>query len=293
MLGFDRERNLVSLNDTADLYAYLSTVETEGPSADDLLSVEFTIQRPDGTRVTADGTIEEDGAGSLLYEDTDAVGEYRVVATFTLTDGRRVSTKSDFEVVDPFFVPDVVDITGMDEDERHAAYVSIVAQRTWDRFEDLFDSTDGGPWMRDMTLNVFGPQKIPDFIDEALFDINVYNPPTEFSIDMFTQPINERPNPNLTLLVQGTMIAVIRHLMRTYTEQPTPTGGSVTYEDRRDYLQRWGTIYQIEFQHYDHLVKLWKRQFLGLGKSKILIANKAGRLLAGPLRTRHVGRGYY
>lgn len=294
MLGFDRERNLVSLNDTADLYAYLGTSEEDAPPADDLLEVQFTIQKPDGTRVgPSDGTIEDDGSGFFLYEDTDAVGEYRVVATFTLTDGRKLSTKLDFEVADPFFIPDALDITNLDDEEKQAAYVNIVAERTWDRFEDLFDSTDGGPWMRDMTLNVFGPHKLPDFIDEALFDINVYNPPTAFSIDKFAMPSNNRVNPNLTLLVQGTMIAVIRHLMRSYAEQPTPTGGQITYEDRRDYLQRWGTIYQIEWGHYDHLVKLWKRQFLGLGTSKVLVGNKAGRILPAPLRTRNIGRGYY
>jgi hypothetical protein len=292
MLGFDREKNVISLGDTADLYAYLYD-DTDAPvDPDTILSVDFTIAKPDNMREELNGIVQEDGSGFLLYT-TDQVGEYRVVATFTFTDGRKQSTRSDFEVHDPFAAVEPPDWDVLTVDQKYVAMQDIVAERVWDRLEDLFDAEDGGPWMRDMTLNVFGPNKIKDFIDEALFDINVYNPPTELGLDKFAMPIAGKPNPNLVLAVQGTLVAVIRHLMRSYTEMPNPTGGQVTFEDRRDYLQRWGTIYQIEFQHYDHLVKLWKRQFLDLGKSKVLVSNKAGRLLPAPLRSRNIGRGYY
>lgn len=284
MLGFDREKRIVTLNDTAELNAFLYD-EDDAPIDPSLITkVVFTVQRPDGRIDEFDGTVDSEGIGRYLYQDTEDAGEYTVVAQFTLTNGVLRSTRSDFQVADPF-TPDFPEST------------DIISKRVWDKLEDLFDSTDGGPWMRDMTLNVFGPQKIPDFIDEAIFDINVYNPQSEFAIDKFTTPIiikgEEQPNPNLTVLVQGTFVAVIRHLMRTYTEQPLPQGGQVPYEDRRDYLQRWGTIYQIEFQFYDHLVKMWKRQFLSLGQTKVLVGNKAGRLLPAPLRSRNIGRGYY
>lgn len=293
MLGYDREKNVVNLNDTADLYAYLYDDADAPVNVDTIVQVDFLIEKPDRSRVSLAGQVEDDGAGFVLFSDTDLTGEYRVVATFIFDDGRKQSTTSDFQVDDPFQNPEVLDWEVLTEDEKYDAYERLVAEKTWDRFEDLFDSTDGGPWMRDMTMNVFGPQKIRDFIDEALFDINVYNPPTDFDIAKFAQPINNRTNTNMTLIVQGTMLAVIRHLMRVYTEQPLPTGGQITYEDRRDYLQRWGTIYQIEWNHYDHLVKMWKRQFLDLGKNKVLVHNKAGRLLPAPLRTRNIGRGYY
>jgi hypothetical protein len=243
------------------------------------------------------GEILEDGSGFILFADTDQPGAYAVVAKFTFVDGQIRSTRTDFEVHDPF--RETFDTTDPDYDAQQH-YESIISDKVWKKINDLFDSSDGGPWMMDMTLNVFSPARIKDFIDEALFDVNIYMPPTEFNLDTFAHPVvadltsgKQKDNPNLTVIVQGTLLAVIRHLMRSYTEQPLPAGGQVTYEDRRDYLQRWGTIYQIEHEWFQHLVKNWKRQFMGLHESKNLVSSKAGRLLPAPLRTRNVGRGYY
>lgn len=293
----------LNIGDTAELYSYLpDTDQTVDP--DDIIEVIYTVRLPDNTRETVEGEVQDDGAGYLQYTNTQQAGEYRVLAAFTLTTGEIQSISADFQVIDPFvrdlrFSSDISDYQTLTTDEDRVAWqVMVLQDRVWDKMENLWDSADGGPWMRDMTLNVFSPETISNFIEEALFDINVYNPPTDFWIDMFATPIfvqgqPGRQNTNLTILVQGTWIAVIRHLMRSYTEQPLPQGGQVTYEDRRDYLQRWGTIYQIEFQHYDHLVKMWKRQFLGLHQSKMLVSSKAGRLLPAPLRSRNIGRGYY
>lgn len=278
--GYDQEQNVVNLGDSADLYAYLYDRDQTAIAEADILSVQFIVEKPDGSRTTKYGEVQENGDGYIKYADTDLPGEYRVVAQFTFSDGSIKSTRSDFEVYDPFDPPTP------DASE-------LISQLVWRKIQDCFDSADGGPWMKDMTLNVFSPNRIKDFIAESLMDINVYNPPTHLGIDTFTQKINNAPNPNLTILVQGTFISVVRHLMRSYVEQPNPTGGQITFEDRRDYMQRWGTIYQIEFQHYDHLVKLWKRQFLGLGQTKSLVSSKAGRLLPASLRTRNIGRGYF
>lgn len=296
-LGYDREQNVVNLGDTADLYAYIFDREDAPVDAADLLSVEFTIQKPDGTKVVEDGEILADGSGFLLFTGTDQRGGYAIVAKFTFVDGQVRSTRTDIEVLDPFkteYDPAAPDYDAVEH------YESIISDKVWKKINDLFDSADGGPWMMDMTMNVFSPDRIRDFIPEALFDINIYMPPTEFSLDTFARPVPAdltsgklRDNPNLTVIVQGTLLAVVRHLMRSYTEQPTPAGGQVTYEDRRDYLQRWGTIYQIEHEWFQHLVKNWKRQFMGLHESKNLVSSKAGRLLPAPLRTRNIGRGYY
>lgn len=279
-LGYDSERRIVSVNDTADLYAYLYDPSDQQVDPNDIVDVNFTIQRPDLTKVTIAGTVQDDGSGFLRYSGTDLPGEYQVVATFSLVNGSVQSTRSDFQVEDPF-----VSETPTDEE--------IVADHVWRKVEDCFDSTDGGPWMRDMTLNIFSPRQIPDFIDEALFDINVANPPTEETVGVFTTATADGRRPDLPLLVQGTFLAVVRHLMRAYTEQPLPEGGQIAYEDRRDYLQRWGTIYQIESALYKHWVIMWKRKFLSLGHSKVLVSSKAGRLLPAPLRSRNVGRGYW
>lgn len=296
-LGYDLETRIAFQGDTADLYAYIY----DGADAPitDASAVEFVIQKPSGLRTAPiPGAVLPDGSGFLEYTDTTELGEYLVVATFTLIGGGKKSARADFQITDPFGenleTPiGYAEYPTLNAEDQIAWQVGMIGSRVWAKMEDVFDSTDGGPWMRDMTMNVFNPAKINEFIDEALFTINVYNPPTHFWIDKFATPLGTRPNENLTIIVQGTWVAVIRHLMRSYVEQPLPSGGQVTYEDRRDYLQRWGTMYQIENGLFDQLVKLWKRQFLGLGSSKLLVSNKAGRLLPAPLRTRNIGRGYY
>jgi hypothetical protein len=300
--SFGTEDRVVYKDDTAELYAYLYDRQDTGVTEESLKSVEFHIKKPDGTVIDQGGGINDDGSGSINFTDTNLIGEYIVVATFILADDTVHSVRSDFQVADPFAGDlntqfEFVRYDTLDAEEKLQWQVDLLCSRVWDKMEDTFDSQDGGPWLRDMTMNVFQPSKMPDFIEEAIFDINVYNPPTAFWIDYFMTPASTaapfRSNVNQSLLIQGVWVAVIRHLMRSYAEQPTPQGGQVTYEDRRDYLQRWGTIYQIEFQHYDHLVKMWKRQFLGLNRSKQLVSSKAGRLLPAPLRTRNIGRGYY
>lgn len=300
MLGYDRETRIVNQGDSAELNALLYDQDDQPIDASTIQSVEFVIRRPDGTLENVPATVDPtDGAARIVYNNTNLEGEYVAVATFTLAGNVIRSTRSDFVVADAFgtintkaYLDEFYTLTT--EDDKLAWQVGYIASRVWQKLEDLFDSTDGGPWMRDMTLNVFSEEKIPEFIEEAIFDINVYNPQTNFDIDKFALPSTDhKVNRNATVLIQGTWVAVIRHLMRTYAEQPTPTGGQVTYEDRRDYLQRWGTIYQIEFQFYDHLVKMWKRQFFDFGHSKLVVGNKAGRLLPAPLRSRNVGRGYY
>ena len=275
--GEYRNYNVVQLSDTAELRTNVFDQDNVPIPADDILLVKFTIQRPDESRDELAGEVEDDGSGFARYTNTDVVGEYVSVAQFTLDSGEKRSVRQRFEVIDPF-----VD-TPLTENE-------IIAEGVWLRLEDCFDSSEGGPWLRDVTLSYFNKDKIPEFIADALFEINMQPPMTGSTILDFTTPATDTDMP---VLVQGTLLAVIRHLMRSYVEQPTPQGAQVVYEDRKDYLQRWQIIYQIEKDRYDRWLALWKRQFLNLGHSALLVSSKAGRLIPAPMRTRTVGRGYY
>lgn len=279
MLGFDRDYITVPLNDTADLSTPLFVPNEEGPyPADDLIDVAWKIQKPDETFDEIPGDLLDEGIGKVQYDGTDQTGLYIAVATFTLTDGSRKSATIQFEVYDPFNPPEPTP-------------EEIVANRVWDKIEDCFDSEVEGPWLRDMTLNVFNKGKMEDFIAEGLFDINQQNPPTDIGLSAFFQ--GNQPNSDLPLVVQSTFLSVVRHLIRSYVEQPQPIGAQVVYEDRREYLQRWQETYQIELETYSRWIALWKRKYLQLGKGKSLVATKAGRLIPAPMRTRNIGRGYY
>src|SRR2546423_300713 len=101
MLGFDRERKIINVGDTADLYAYLYDDNDAPIDPTEIASVQFTIQKPDQTKDIQAGAMQTDGAGFLLYQATQQ-GQYIVVATFTFNDGRIQSTQTNFEVADPF-----------------------------------------------------------------------------------------------------------------------------------------------------------------------------------------------
>lgn len=282
-LGFDREPNIVNMGDTAKLVAFLYDSEDNIIEADDIVSVSFQVAAPDNTRTTEQGEVQDDGSGELIFADTAQVGQYLAVATFDLLNNERRSTRVDFEVIDPFksLTPS-------------PSY--LVAEAAWMKLEDCFDAEDEGPWLRDMTLNYFNKDKMEAFIAEALFFINQANPPTNLDVAAFVT-LDGSGDPVITvdlpLLAQAVFIQVLRHLIRSYVEQPQPQGAQIAWSDRRDYLQRWQSVLQIESEAYRTMLALYKRRFLGLGQSRMLVSSKAGRLIAAPMRTRNIGRGYW
>lgn len=276
--GYDNEPRIFNLNDTSSLVAVLYDDEDRPYSYADLISVSFEIQKPDNNRVTVAGDLDEEGKGIALFDDTALAGQYMAVATFVTVDEGNKSTRLDFQVIDPFNPPT-------------PSNIEILGEKVWERFEDLFDASDEGPWLRDMTKNTFTKKKMPRFVDEALFKINQQNPPTDLTLDMFYA--NGQPTADLPLVTEGAYLAVVRHLIRSYVEQPTPTGINAGWMDRRDYMARWMQVYQMEYEMWQGWLALYKRQFLGLGHSKVLVSSKAGRLMPGPLRTRNIGRGFY
>lgn len=281
MLGFITDETFGNKGDTVEVYAYLYGRDEEPVPQANLIGVNFTVQYPDGIEAGQVGEITDDGTGYIRWTDTTQIGHYPVLAQFQLYDGALQSVRADFEVIDPFDppAPDVAEIVG---------------DAVWNKVEDCFDAEAGGiegPWLREQTLNHFSRSKMPTFISQAMFSINYHNPPTNFTEDLFV--VNGNPTGDFDLLVQGTFLPVIRHLMRSYAEQPDPQGAQISWHSRRDYLDRWAAVYKTETDVFKEWLALWKRQFLGLGRSKILVDSKAGRLTPAPLRTRFVGRGYY
>ena len=289
-LGTKRERQEVPLSDTAELRPYLYN-DDETPVAAALISgVNFTVKKPDGTTTTQAGSIPADGSGFLHYDGVDQKGLYIWTAQFTLVSGEKRTQRGEFNAYDPLEIPP-------------QTRKNKIAEEVWLRLEDCFDSELGGPWLREMTLSYFDPTKVERFIDEGLVYINGWPPLTNFDLSMFTTGIpSTDPNeptgtieddPDQIIIIQATLLAVIRHLMRSYTEQENVIGANIVWQNRRDYLDRWGQIYQIELQWFKEIVALWKRQFFNYGRSSLLVGQKAGRLGYGTgWRARNVLRGF-
>jgi len=293
-INAESRNSVVAKGDTAELYAYLydNNDQVVVPALID--EVNFRVKDPDGVEVTAPGVVQADGAGFLRWADTDITGVYVWIAQFTLTSGEKRSYRDEFVVQDLLLVPSVT------QDDK-------IADQVWLRLEDCFDSREGGPHLRDVTRAYFDKSKLHHFIREGLVYINNYPPITQADVSWFTtdvpttdpailaiDPTATETDPDQIVLVQATLLATIKHLMRSYVEQPNVVGANIQWMDRRDYLQRWQTIYQIEWDYFKILVALWKRQFFNYGRSALLVNNKAGRFGYYPgFRTRNIGRGWY
>lgn len=286
--GYDRQPR-VMLNDSAVLKATLySTDDTTLIPAADILSVTFTIVRPDGDPNTpdidhADGTVVGDGEGQYIVGSATnySEGEYVGIATFTYDDaanslsGLTKSVPVSYSVFDPFVRVG------------HSPADTAVRQ-AWMKIEDCFDSEQGGPWLRDMTLNVFDQSKVRGLLPETLLDINGQMPYSDYTEDSFPYTLHD----GQALMAQGLLVSTIRHLMRAYTEQPDVTSSPVAFMDRKKYQQSWKFQYDVEKAVWDKWLNRWKLRTYDLTHASLLLGSKAGRMLPTPMRSRNAGRGF-
>lgn len=184
---------------------------------------------------------------------TTQPGLYKVRAQFTTTDGLVKSDRIWFEAVDPF--PVAATTPG-----------GIAVERAWLKLADLFDSELGGPHLRDRTLANFDMPKMAKLLPDALYNIGAtYTPVVTYTEDNFPFDVHS------PLAAQSLLVESIRHLMRSYVEQPLPVGSNITYFDRRDYLSRWQTILQLEDEKLLKWIDLFKQEQLSFGSTAMLV----------------------
>lgn len=227
-------------------------------------TVEYSIKKPDGDVFSASPMNIEETLASIAFNDTTEPGQYLAQVTFTLNDpdATRRSTVLSFEVVDPLesSSPNVGDTD-----------VDSVVDRSWMKLEDLFDSELGGPHLRDRTMATFSRDKMARLLPDALYNINNYYQPSTAYTETDFPYSTQTP-----LLSQALLVETIRHLMRSYTEQPQPMGqGTPTYFDRRDYLNRWQLVLQQEEDRLTMWMDLFKRGLMGFGHTSILVGGYA------------------
>lgn len=287
--GYQRQPRAFQDN-TALLIGYLYNKEDEAPiPRADIASVKFTVVAPDyvsdlltPSRILNDQTGQvsttADGTGEYLVPATfnTVAGQYHAIAKFTYTeDGRSGLIRTvicDYDVIDPF------ERTGSNN-------FDPAVNMAWVRLEDCFDSEDGGPWLRDQTLNRFDKSKIAAFIPDVMFDINQYPPQTTYTSESY--PWHDDGN---TIAAQGLLVHTIRHLMRSYVEQPDVVNSSVGFHDRKRYLDAWTALYNFELTRYQEMIRYTKMQ--GFGAMSMLVSSKAGRMIPGSFRSRNVLRGF-
>jgi hypothetical protein len=161
-----------------------------------------------------------------------------------------------------------------------------IVRLAWLKFDDLFDSRFGGPHLKDRSKNAFDAAKTSLFLSYAIGRINYGNPPLTFTMDDFPYDTDS------VLLSQALVIEIILHLMRSYTEQPTPTGSGYARLSRQDYLQRWQAVLEAEMKVYEDMVRIFRRRYLNLGHTAGIIQRRHGVGL-GNMRGRLKSRGQW
>lgn len=148
---------------------------------------------------------------------------------------------------------------------------SLVDQ-VWGWFEDLFDSPSGGPHLQTYFQTKFDRGKVAQRMLTALGRLNTVSQPFQtYTLD----PSEGAVFPLGTwgpLLERATAVEVIKHLRRSYVEQPQFMGGNVTRLDRRDYLERWGEILDDEEKALKGQLDTFKMSSMNLGKPAVLVS---------------------
>jgi hypothetical protein len=144
----------------------------------------------------------------------------------------------------------------------------IVEETSW-MLGDLFDSTEGGPNLIEPFQTHYDYERLAQAERRAVTRMNLIGfPIVNWGIGPNTEQV---PKHFQGLLVLGTYLEVVRHLVASYTEIPLFQGANITYTDRRDYQQRWNTIFSQEWPEYVTYVKMAKRKLLQLGRGALLV----------------------
>lgn len=145
-----------------------------------------------------------------------------------------------------------------------------IVEQGWNRFEDLFDSPLGGPNLQVYAQSHFNRGRIAQLLRIAMGRLNTSAQPFQ----TYTLDGNGGATFPLTtwgpLLEQALYVEILKHLRRSYVEQPLLMGGEVTRHDRRDYMDRWSQVLQDEQEQLTQQLDVFKIRSMGLGKPAVL-----------------------
>lgn len=156
-------------------------------------------------------------------------------------------------------------------DSLNAQEQSIVEQVTY-MVGDVFDSTEGGPQLIEPFQTHYDYERLARLEQLAINRFNFMstfsNPPSSYGMGPGAATL---PASLAGLLVIGTYLELVRHLVRSYVEIPAFPNTEVTYVDRRDYWQRWNQIFEQEWPEYQQMVQAAKIGMMNLGRGSLLV----------------------
>ena len=234
---------------------------------------------------TRTSTRESEGAYALLLSSVDT------------STPRLASLRWDYEVdaIPQVYEMDIeIGPSAPAYDALAPAWQNVVEQ-VWVKFADLFDSPLGGPNLQVYVQTHFGRNRLAQLMDDALSALNSASQPHAF----FPLNADNFPFDNWGgLLADALYIETIKHLIRSYIEQPEAVLAVTTSRlDRRDYMDRWNTMLSIETADFERDLRRYRQSHLGLGHVSVLVAGGAYGNWGPQLNPGGIGsaaaRGYY
>lgn len=200
--------------------------------------------------------------------DTSQVGFYRLAWSFNLNT-----------------VPETID-TFIEIGQPSPAYDSLlppfrtIIEDVHSKMGDMNDSPTGGPNLQVWYQSHYGRGRMAQLLIQAIQHINVAAQPvnnytaTGYDIAGNRAPIF--PVAQWTGLLNSALtVEVIKHLMRSYTEDPEIQGAVQARMIRTNYMQRWGTMLSIEQADYKEQRDIWKISQMFKLTPRVLVAGGA------------------
>lgn len=139
-------------------------------------------------------------------------------------------------------------------------------------FADSYDSMTGGPHLIEEFQTKFTAERIAQLLNWSVQKMNMTKQPITNWVLSSPGVAGTFPTNWWGLLIMGGYLEVLKHLIRSYVEQPAISNADVAYLDRRDYLTRWQSVLQMEQKEYDEMLALAKRKLMGLGSTSMLLS---------------------
>lgn len=149
----------------------------------------------------------------------------------------------------------------------------------WAKIADIYDSAFGGPNIMVWPNAHFDRGRIAQLMIQAVQHLNNMSQPAQtYSATGYSPtggmaplyPINQWAG----LLNTALTMEVIKHLKRSYTEDPDISGAGVRMS-RRDYQQRWDSILNDEKEDYNRQLDTYKLSVMFNGSPQVLIQGGA------------------
>lgn len=261
-----RERRYFSRGSTQTIG--LSLIGPDGTTpidADGALILSYYLDKQDGTSAflwqrpavqVATGMYEV----ALGPDDTMIVGDYHGIWTYQMSGKPETYT-----------IYTTVGEANGEYDRLSAAFQEVVEQ-VWIRFADLFDSPSGGPHLQTYYQTHWSRGRMAQLMGMALRKLNTIAQPYQtYTLDgqggtVF--PLQQWGG----LLEQACFVEAIKHLRRSYVEQPQFVGSSVTRLDRTDYWQKWSAVLADEETTLKSQQDTFKISTMFAGSPQVLVS---------------------